>query len=107
MSVALSDDDLHDVREIQYAVNVAMSDHELRTDGAAMTPDSLRQLGTKLTVREIDDRSVARGMQGQDVMSDAKKRALYTAVSAAMFGMEWLESLLHDTCPLPTENEGR
>ena len=59
--------DLTVVREIQRAVNVAMSEQERRTNGAAMPPDAQRQLAMKLISREIDDRSVARGMQGHEL----------------------------------------
>ena len=89
------DVDLTVVREIQRAVNVAMSEQERRTNGAAMPPDAQRQLAMKLISREIDDRSVARGMQGHGVMSDAEEKALRTAVFAAMFGLgHRLEALL-------------
>jgi Flp pilus assembly CpaF family ATPase len=88
------DVDLTLVREIQRAVNAAMSEHERRTS-ASMTPDVQRQLAMKLISREIDDRSVARGMQGHGVMSDAEERVLRTAVFAAMFGLgHRLEALL-------------
>lgn len=89
--------DLTVVGEIQRAVNAAMTDHERRTNGAAMTIDAQHQLAMKLIVREIDDRSVARGMRGQGVMSEAEEKALRKAVFAAMFGLgHRLEALLDE-----------